>query len=259
MSSSEGSHILYGRLRTEQPLNWIHPWIQLVWSNKSAQIPMELSCGVWDIFPQWGGAFYVTATSALTSAECQCHTSSVWPWSGMPKVHLYYTFLGGLRHKHLRQNPSPASGPAVLLWDDDVASSPPQNLTQRSGLITCVASDLSQACQKYHCMVRCIIGLRHGPKKFSADVIALISTHLKVLLDWLSDLLDPSPPSLDFELVAPMLLSHHSHVTMWFDSWIVLALFFHPFVQMNDPIAWKPKLSLYIRRASLSSGLLSFL
>jgi hypothetical protein len=40
----------------------------------------------------------VTATSALTSAECQRHTSSIWPWSGMPKVRLYDTFLGGLHH-----------------------------------------------------------------------------------------------------------------------------------------------------------------
>ncbi len=40
----------------------------------------------------------VTATSVLTSAEYQCHTSSIWPWSGMPKVRLYNTFLGGLRH-----------------------------------------------------------------------------------------------------------------------------------------------------------------
>ncbi len=41
----------------------------------------------------------VTATSVLTSAECQCHRSSIWPWSGMPKVRLYDTFLGGLRQK----------------------------------------------------------------------------------------------------------------------------------------------------------------
>jgi hypothetical protein len=40
----------------------------------------------------------VTATSVLTSAECQRHTSSVQPWSGMPKVRLYDTFLGSLRH-----------------------------------------------------------------------------------------------------------------------------------------------------------------
>ncbi len=30
----------------------------------------------------------VTATSVLTSAKCQRHTSSIWPWSGAPKVHL---------------------------------------------------------------------------------------------------------------------------------------------------------------------------
>ncbi len=26
------------------------------------------------------------------------NTSSIWPWSGVPKVHLYNTFLGGLHH-----------------------------------------------------------------------------------------------------------------------------------------------------------------
>ncbi len=39
-------------------------------------------------------------TIGLTSSGCQPHTSSVWPWSGTPKVCLYYTFLGGLRHRH---------------------------------------------------------------------------------------------------------------------------------------------------------------
>ncbi len=38
----------------------------------------------------------VIVTSALTSAKCQHHRSSVWPWSGAPKVRLYDTFLGGL-------------------------------------------------------------------------------------------------------------------------------------------------------------------
>ncbi len=37
-------------------------------------------------------------TVGLTLSGCQPHTSSVWPWSGMPKVRLYDTFLGGLRH-----------------------------------------------------------------------------------------------------------------------------------------------------------------
>ncbi len=40
----------------------------------------------------------VTATSVLTSAECKRHTSSVRPWSGVPKVHLHYAFLGSLCH-----------------------------------------------------------------------------------------------------------------------------------------------------------------
>ncbi len=39
----------------------------------------------------------VAATSESTSAGCQPHTSSIWPWSGTPKVHLYNTFLGSLR------------------------------------------------------------------------------------------------------------------------------------------------------------------
>jgi hypothetical protein len=44
-----------------------------------------------------------------------------------------------------------------------VASLPPQNLTQQSGPITCLASDLSRACRKYGCTVQCIIGLHHSP------------------------------------------------------------------------------------------------
>ncbi len=48
----------------------------------------------------------VTATSVLTSVECQRHTSSVWPWSDAPKVlsygtkvPLYGTYPGGLRQQ----------------------------------------------------------------------------------------------------------------------------------------------------------------
>jgi hypothetical protein len=36
-------------------------------------------------------------TVGLSSSGCQPHTSSIWPWSGAPKVRLYDTFLGGLR------------------------------------------------------------------------------------------------------------------------------------------------------------------
>ena len=42
----------------------------------------------------------VTANSALTSAGCQRHTSSIWPWSDAPKVRLYDTFLGGLHQNN---------------------------------------------------------------------------------------------------------------------------------------------------------------
>ncbi len=38
----------------------------------------------------------------LTSSGCQPHMSSIWPWSGAPKVHLYNTFLGGL-HQYYQE------------------------------------------------------------------------------------------------------------------------------------------------------------
>ena len=44
----------------------------------------------------------VTVTSVLTSAGCQHHMSSIWPWSGVPKVHLLNTFLGGLCHEYVK-------------------------------------------------------------------------------------------------------------------------------------------------------------
>ncbi len=37
-------------------------------------------------------------TVGLTLIGCQPHTSSVWPWSGTPKVRLYGTIISGLRH-----------------------------------------------------------------------------------------------------------------------------------------------------------------
>ncbi len=58
----------------------------------------------------------VTATSALTSAECQCHTSSIWPWSGMPKVRVYNTFLGGLRQLYLMSQNSSTKLIASMSW-----------------------------------------------------------------------------------------------------------------------------------------------
>jgi hypothetical protein len=42
-------------------------------------------------------------------------------------------------------------------------SLPHQNLTQQSGPITHLASDLGWSRQKYNCTVQCIIGLCHSP------------------------------------------------------------------------------------------------
>ncbi len=57
--------------------------------------------------------------------------------------------------------PSPALGPAVLRWGNNVVSLPPQDLTQQSGLITHLAPDFCWGRQKYDCMVQCISSLRH--------------------------------------------------------------------------------------------------
>ncbi len=55
------------------------------WNIESVNLPDEV-VNLW-IF-----------TIGLTSSGCWPHTSSIWPWSGAPKVCLYNTFLGGLRH-----------------------------------------------------------------------------------------------------------------------------------------------------------------
>jgi hypothetical protein len=55
------------------------------WNVESVNLPDEV-VNLW-IF-----------TVGLTSSGCRHHTSSFWPWSGMPKVCLYNTFLGSLCH-----------------------------------------------------------------------------------------------------------------------------------------------------------------
>ncbi len=61
-------------------------WFLVVgWNIESVNLPDEV-VNLW-IF-----------TVGLTLSGCRPHTSSVWPWSGAPKVRLYDTFLGGLRH-----------------------------------------------------------------------------------------------------------------------------------------------------------------
>ncbi len=62
-------------------------------------------------------------TIGLTSSGCWPHMSSIWPWSGPPKVRLFNTFLGGLRHILMRTrsqchaNQKPTSG-LHLMWHD---------------------------------------------------------------------------------------------------------------------------------------------
>ena len=52
------------------------------WNNESVNLPDEV-VNLW-IF-----------TIGLTLSGCRPHISSIWPWSGTPKVCLYDTFLGG--------------------------------------------------------------------------------------------------------------------------------------------------------------------
>ncbi len=89
LTSSEWSHILYKILRMGQSLNWIFPWFQKVWSNISAQIPMGISCGIQDIEPRlrwWPLCVEWHVHLRADSAVWLSHTSSIWPWSGMPKI-----------------------------------------------------------------------------------------------------------------------------------------------------------------------------
>ncbi len=44
----------------------------------------------------WRGMIWHVRHLRADSVVWLSHKSSVWPWSGMPKVHLYNTFLGGL-------------------------------------------------------------------------------------------------------------------------------------------------------------------
>ncbi len=82
-SSSVGLHIV-ALIPTRQYFSWFDfSWLE--WNIESENLPDEVM-NLW-IFTIW-----------LTSSGCRPHTSSVWPWSGTPKVHLYNTFLGGLGH-----------------------------------------------------------------------------------------------------------------------------------------------------------------
>ena len=65
------------------------PWFNFLrpkWNIKSENLPDKAkNLGIFTIW--------------LALSGCPPHMSSLWPWSGTPKVHLYNTFLGSL-HQH---------------------------------------------------------------------------------------------------------------------------------------------------------------
>ncbi len=80
-SSSVWLHIV-ALIPIRQYLSWFD-FLRLDWNIESENLPEEVM-NLW-VFTIW-----------LTSSGCRPHTSSIWPWSGAPKVHLYNTFLGSL-------------------------------------------------------------------------------------------------------------------------------------------------------------------
>jgi hypothetical protein len=85
-----GSHIV-----ALIPIRWYFPWFYFLrseWNIESVNLSDEV-VNLW-IF-----------TLGLTLSGCWPHTSSIWPWSGAPKVRLYGTFMSGLRHPP--QQPAP--------------------------------------------------------------------------------------------------------------------------------------------------------
>ncbi len=46
----------------------------------------------------WRGTIWRVCHLRAASVVWLFHASSIWPWSGVPKLRLYNTFLGGLRH-----------------------------------------------------------------------------------------------------------------------------------------------------------------
>ncbi len=82
-SSSVGLHIV-ALAPIRQYFSWFY-FLRSEWNIESEILPEE-GRNLW-IFTIW-----------LALSGCWPHTSSIWPWSGTPKVHLYNTFLGSLHH-----------------------------------------------------------------------------------------------------------------------------------------------------------------
>ncbi len=86
-SSSVGLHIV-ALIPIRHYFSWFY-FLQSKWNIESENLPDKvMNLGIFTIW--------------LASSGCQPHTSSVWPWSGAPKVHSYNTLLGGLGHSHPR-------------------------------------------------------------------------------------------------------------------------------------------------------------
>ncbi len=72
------------------PIRGYFSWFNFLrseWNIESENLPDEvMNLGIFTIW--------------LALSGCWPHTSSIWPWSGAPKVHLYNTFLGSLRQHH---------------------------------------------------------------------------------------------------------------------------------------------------------------
>ncbi len=93
-------------------------------------------------FPSLDSNFSQVRMSMVSSSACRAASLA---WAKRPMASTYI----GMPSPALRQH-----------WGNDVVSLPPQNLTQQFGLLTCLASDLGWAHQKYDCTVQCINGLR---------------------------------------------------------------------------------------------------
>jgi hypothetical protein len=76
-------------------------FIPSTYSRITSRITSRVSSRIWR-----GGIWRVRHLRA-DSEVWLSHTSSIWPWSGAPKVRLYNTFLGGL----LQSLSRPPSGP----------------------------------------------------------------------------------------------------------------------------------------------------
>jgi hypothetical protein len=113
-SSSVGLHIA-ALIPIWQYFSWFY-FLQSEWNIESENLPDKVTN--LGIFTIW-----------LALSGCRPHTSSVWPWSGTPKVHLYNTFLGGLRQDRARHGWPPAAMVRITrtMTEDRIVSLAPLN------------------------------------------------------------------------------------------------------------------------------------